>query len=168
MCDIYSNTSEYSSLAAGAGSKVVSFHADDDLVTQAYLRFAAINADVLPLVMDFRNPSPGYGICNKFAAPATARLACDMVLALDCIPHFVFNYRLGLSQIAAGLAAFAKKWVLVAFDPAQDKLQQDGYAEYFAWYRVENFTKALQNVFPRVELVTSEPHPIFLCHAGNT
>jgi hypothetical protein len=166
VCDVYSENTTYSKLAVKSASTVISFHANEATVTRAYSEFSADGVSVLPLVMDFRNPSPGYGIRNKFALPAAERLSCDLVLALDCMEAFVFDYNLNFAPIAEGLATFAKKWVLIAFNPAEHRLKDEHRSQFFEWYNIENFIKALHRTFAHVEPITSGATPVYLCHVN--
>src|SRR5207248_3355832 len=107
LLDIGSNRGWYAQLAALRGSRVVAFDADEPCVTQLYQDSKERSLPILPLIMDFKNPSPGYGVCNQWLAPATERLRCDMVLGLALVHHLAFKQQLNFEQIVDGLAIFS-------------------------------------------------------------
>jgi SAM-dependent methyltransferase len=165
VLDIGSNRGWYSQLATLQGSRVVAFDVDEGCITQLYYDSKEKNLPILPLVMDFRNPSPGYGLCNQWLAPATERLKCDMVLALALIHHLVFKQHLNFDQIINGLSIFSKRWLLVEFIPRDDRYVREWWSERFSWYTLDNFISALKKQFHNVRILPSYPEPrvLLLC-----
>src|SRR6185503_471665 len=104
VLDIGSGQAWYSQLAASLGSNVVALDMNDQLVARCYREAKSKNLPILPLVMNIRFPSPGYGLCNKEVAPAFQRLRCDMVLALGLVHLLVFKYYVPFEQIVETLA----------------------------------------------------------------
>ena len=92
---------------------------------------------MLPLVVDFVDPTPRRGIEGHWQLAATDRLRADAVVSLD-------HGRMGISpdQRAAGLAAFANR--LLVAGCASDELA--------------DFERALATRFARVRVVTSGAH----------
>jgi SAM-dependent methyltransferase len=165
VLDIGSNRGWYSQLAALQGSQVVAFDVDEACITQLYYDAKEKSLSILPLVMDFRNPSPGYGLCNQWLIPATERLKCDMVLALALVHHLVFKQRLNFDQIVDGLSVFSKRWLLVEFIPRDDRYVSEWWSEKFSWYTLDNFIDALKKRFHDVRILPSYPEPrvLLLC-----
>jgi len=165
VLDIGSNQGWYSQLAALRGSQVVAFDVDEACITQLYYDTKEKSLPILPLVMDFRNPSPGYGLCNQWLAPATERLKCDMVLALALVHHLVFKQHLNFDQIIDGLSIFPKRWLLVEFIPRDDRYVREWWSEKFSWYTLDNFVGALKRRFHDVKILPSYPEPrvLLLC-----
>jgi len=159
VLDIGSNRGWYSQLAALQGSQVVAFDVDESCVTQLYRDTKEKSLPIIPLVMDFRNPSPGYGLCNKLLAPATERLKCDMVIALALVHHLVFKQHLNFDQITDGLSIFTKRRLLVEFIPHNDKYVREWWSEKFSWYVLDNFISALRKRFRDVKVLPSYPEP---------
>jgi hypothetical protein len=153
----------YGTLAAKAGARTVAVSVDEAHVEDLYGQARRDGLDVLPLVMDFRAPSPGYGLCGQTSAPATERLGCDLVVALDVTHHLGVRYRLNFDQIARGLATFAAKGVLVDFVEGEHPATRAYWSADFAWYTRENFEAALRRRFGRVEAIAGPPRPTFLC-----
>jgi SAM-dependent methyltransferase len=165
VLDIGSNIGWYSRLAASSGAQVVSLDRDESCIAQLYSEAKKNNLPILPLVMDFRNPSPGYGLCNKWFAPAAQRLKCDLVLALALVHHLVFKEGLNFDQISDALNIFSKKWLLVEFIPQDDQCVKEWQPREYTWYDLDNFCLALRKYFGRIEVMPSDPSPrkLLLC-----
>jgi hypothetical protein len=165
VMDLGSDTGWYSQLCASLGSRVIAIDIDEQKVTQCYRDGAANNLSVLPLVMNFRNPSPGYGICNRTVAPATKRLPCELVMAFGLIHLLVFEQLVTLTQIAETLALFAQKWLLVEFYQPQDSELSPANINDYPEYTLENFCSILQQWFATVKIIPSdrESRVLLLC-----
>jgi len=165
VLDVAANRGWYAQLAAELGSEVVAFDVDEPCVNQLFLDAHRAKRSILPLVMDFRNPSPGYGLCHQWFAPATQRLRCDMVMALAITHHLVFKQHLTFEQIVQGLAMLTTRWLLVEFIPAEDQYVREWGSVRNAWYTLEGFKAALERTFRHVNLYLSAPEPrvLLLC-----
>jgi hypothetical protein len=165
LLDIGSNRGWYAQLAASIGINTVAFDTDETAINRFYCDVKQQNAPILPLVMDFRNPSPGYGVRNEMVAPAVARLNCDMVLALALVHHLVFKQYARFDQIVSGLDSFAKRWVVVEFIPKEDQFVSKWWSPQYTWYTLENFMNALTRCFRKLTILPSDPQPrvLVLC-----
>jgi hypothetical protein len=87
------------------GAEVIPSDIDETCVNRLYWRLRQGNARVLPLVLDLKDPSPGYVVDNRWFPPATEWLQSDLVLALD-MPHHIAlaGFRLGFDQVVRSLA----------------------------------------------------------------
>ena len=157
VLDIGSNRGWYSQLAALLGSQVVALDVDEGCITQLYYDTKVKRLPIIPLVMNFKRPSPGYGLCNQQRAPATERLKCDMVLALALVHHLVFKQHLNFDQIVDGLSIFSKRWLLVEFIPPDDRYVREWWSEKFSWYTLDNFISALKRRFHNLRILPSYP-----------
>jgi hypothetical protein len=146
------------------GSYVIATDIYETCINRLYLNDQARTHHILPLALDFRNPTPAYGIDLRCSA-ATERLRCDMVIGLAIVHHLVFKQKLRFDAIVGGLSSFADKWLLVEFIPREDKYVSEWYNDSFSWYTVDNFTKELQKHFSKLEQLPSNPEPrvMFLC-----
>lgn len=165
VLDIGSNSGWYALYAASRGAKVVAFDNDATCINELFVRARALAADVQPLVLSFVNPSPRYGSGEGFMAAAADRLGADTVLALALVHHLVFRMHLTFPQIAAGLAAYTKKHLIVEFPPADDLHVRQWMSARYAWYTLENLRVALQPYYARIHIVASDPAPrmILVC-----
>ena len=163
VLDVGSNRGWYSQLAASLGSQVVSFDVDEPSISMLYREAQQKKMPILPLIMDFRNPSPGYGLCNQTFPPATQRLKCDLVIAAALVHHLVFRQYLHFEQIVSGLSLFAKQWLLVEFIPKEDVYVSKWWTQKYSWYTLDNFILTLKKEFPCVQVYPSSPEPrVFL------
>lgn len=164
LLDIGSNTGWFSKLAALQGCRVIAIDNDETCINKLFLNEEAHRLSILPLAIDFRNPTLAYGIELR-CAPATERLRCEMVLGLAIVHHLVFWQKLRFDTIVESLAAFTEKWLLVEFIPHGDKYVREWYNDSFAWYTIDNFVKELQKHFRKIEKLPSSPEPrlMFLC-----
>lgn len=165
VLDIGSNRGWYSQLAALLGSTVVAFDVDEICVAQLYHDARDRHLQILPLVMDFRNPSPGYGLCNSWLTPATQRLRCDMVLALALVHHLVFKQHLNFEQIVEGLSIFSNRYLLLEFVPREDQYVREWWTGDYSWYTQDNLMTTLRQRFHSVKVYPSYPAPrvLLLC-----
>jgi hypothetical protein len=165
VLDVASNEGWYSHLAAELGSSVVAFDVDEATATNLYRRNKGARLPILQLVMDVRNPSPGFGLCNLAYPPAIQRLSCEMVLALALIHHLVFKQHLHFEHIAQTLGAFSKKWLLLEFIPVEDQFVRLWSPEKYPWYNRDNLMAALMKYFRTIHVLPSAPEPrvLLLC-----
>jgi SAM-dependent methyltransferase len=159
VLDIASNRGWFSQIAARQGAQVVAFDIDEPSISKLYRDLRGTDTTILPLVMDFENPSPAEGICYQWMPAATERYRCEMVLAIALVHHLVFKAFLPFEQIAAGLSSFTEKTLLVEFIPHDDIHVSRWWNESYAWYTLENFQAALRNHFSQIEILPSAPHP---------
>ena len=102
--------SAIAALAGRAGRQVVAMAREPAAVDA---QFQAAEKGVLPVWMDIRYPTPGFGISSHELQPATERLACDAVVATGCVHRFAFENRLPAEHIATLFSDFAKKLLVV-------------------------------------------------------
>jgi hypothetical protein len=162
VLDIGSNRGWYALLAAAGGARVVAFDNDAACINQLFADAVARGLDVQPLVMSCLNPSPRLGLGEGVMESASERLDCDLVLALAMVHHMVFKMHLNFEQIAAGLAAYTRKTLVVEYPPRDDVHVSQWMTAGHAWYTEENFTAALRRHFPRITTVASHPSPRIL------
>jgi hypothetical protein len=80
--DLGANTGRFSRIAAQTGCRVVAMDADVAAVEDHYQKQIDESLNILPLVMDLTNPSPGIGWKNCERMSLTQRGPGDAVLAL--------------------------------------------------------------------------------------
>lgn len=164
LLDIGSNTGWFSKLAAQNGSKVIAFDNDEPSINKLFLNKGARNLNILPLSMDFRFPTPAYGLGLR-CIDATVRFQTEMVFALAVVHHLVFKQHASFKTIADNLSSYTTRWLLVEFIPKEDKYVSKWYNENYSWYNLDNFIVALRNHFTEIETLPSNPEPrvILLC-----
>ncbi len=99
--DLGANTGVFSRLAADRGIHTVAFDIDPAAVEKNYLTARETGEkDILPLLLDLSNPSPGIGWKNEERASLIERGPTDVVLALALIHHLAIANNLPFSKIA--------------------------------------------------------------------
>ena len=160
MTDVAGNVGYYSKIAAALGVSCISLDFDEIHVSRL---FRSLEADppaspILPAVMDFTNPSAGYGIGNDWFPRAEERLRSELVIALAVEHHLYFGrHKLTFDEIARGLARFTTRFALVEFEPdSTGELCNRWRPEEKDRYSAHHFATALANHFRQV-LILSAP-----------
>jgi hypothetical protein len=165
VLNIGSNTGWYAKLVAANGSRVVCFDKSVTRVNQLYCDAREGRLAILPLVMDFTDPTPSRGLSSHWAVAATERFPCEMVLALSLVSQIVSKRYLNFEQIVGGLALFSKRWLVVEFVPAETTDSSRSQPRIPSSYKLDNFIDALRKQFRSVHLRPShpEPHVLLFC-----
>lgn len=160
--DLGGNIGTFSRIAAAAGAYTVSFDIDPACVELNYLRVrAGKEENLLPLLLDLTNPSPGAGWENKERMTLFERGPADAVLALALIHHLAIGNNVPLDK-AARFFARAGRSLLIEFVPKSDSQVRRLLVtreDIFEAYTREGFERAFGEVFTikrRVPLSGSE------------
>ena len=124
--DLGANTGEFSEIAASRGAFVVSIDGDPACTEFLYRKTSAGKEgrmNILPLVMDLANPSPGLGWDGRERFSLRDRGPADLVMALALIHHLVLSSCVPLEMVARWLSGLAEH-VLVEFIPPDDPMVQ--------------------------------------------
>jgi ribosomal protein L11 methylase PrmA len=134
--DLGANRGQFSLIAAESADQVVAIDFDEAAVGALYERLRGKAKNVLPLVIDFLNPSPGQGWAGVERQSLTARSRADAFLCLALIHHLSISGNVPFSLIASWLASIATSGV-VEFVPKDDPMvkrllltRRDVYADY--------------------------------------
>lgn len=148
--DLGGNVGTFSRAAAFAGAYTVSFDIDPACVERSYLRVRAEKEpNLLPLLMDLTNPSPGAGWENMERLTLLERGPADAVLALALIHHLAIGNNVPLVK-AARFFARAGRSLLIEFVPKSDsqvKRLLVTREDIFDGYTREGFEQAFGEVF---------------------
>lgn len=157
VLDVGCNTGEFSIAAAKAGASVVSFDNDETCIERLARQADELKLRILPLVMDFSNPTPSFGWSAQQFPAAPERFKSEMVMALALIHHLVFHQRQSFERIIEGLLLYSDKWVVIEFVDISDSYIQRWSVpfEKYDWYTRDNFESSLKINFKSVELVGS-------------
>jgi len=168
VLDVGCNTGEFSVVAAKAGASVVSFDNDETCVEKLARRADESGLHILPLVMDFSNPTPSFGWSAQQFPVASKRFKSEMVMALALIHHLVFHQRQSFDRIIDGLLQYTDKWLIIEYVDIQDSYIQRWSINFerFAWYTRVNFETALKKQFKTVEFIGSvtETRHLYVCN----
>ena len=115
--DIGCNTGAYSRLAAEHADYVLALDADPVVIESLYQALRQEGrADILPLVADVADPSPGLGWRGRERRPLADRGAPDLMLCLALAHHVVIGRNVPLADFIAWLAEFDADVVLEFVD----------------------------------------------------
>lgn len=120
--DLGANTGRFSRVAADAGAHVVAWDVDEGAVEAAWRGgglTTSAGGEILPLVLDLANPSPGVGWANTERTALADRGPVDLVLALALVHHLAIGNNVPLPQVAEVLASLGRRAV-VEFVPKGD------------------------------------------------
>jgi hypothetical protein len=118
--DLGANVGIFSRLASDRGIPTVSFDVDTAAVEKNYLDSVARGeTNILPLVLDLTNPSPGIGWENKERMSLKERGPADVVLALALVHHLAISNNVPFSKIAGFLSDIGHR-LIVEFIPKSD------------------------------------------------
>ncbi|MGI9307841.1 MAG: SAM-dependent methyltransferase [Gammaproteobacteria bacterium] len=118
--DLGGNTGRFTRIAVKAGAKGVCFDIDPGCVESNY-RYAKANneTDILPLLLDLTNPSPGIGWANHERYSLLERGPVDLILALGLIHHLVIANNVPFLKVAKMLGRLCEHLV-IEFVPRGD------------------------------------------------
>ena len=135
--DLGGNTGAFARIASARGTPTVCFDADPGCVERNYAAIAAEReTNLLPLVMDLSNPSPGVGVANRERSSLAERGPADMALALALVHHLAIGNNVPLDLLADDLRGLCT-WLAIEFVPKTDPqvesmlaLREDVFDDY--------------------------------------
>lgn len=122
VLDIGANIGWFSLMFARHGASVISLERDEECINQLYSYVHKEHLDVLPLVMDIRQPAPQYELNIGTVLAATERCKSELVMALAVIHHMVGEQGMTLEHLVYILDTFTEKYLLVEFVPKNEAL----------------------------------------------
>jgi len=118
--DLGANTGMFSAIAAELGARVASWDIDPAAVERHYRTVRSQeHANVLPLVQDLTQPSPGIGWANEERRSFAERSDAVAVMALALIHHLAIGSNIPLSRVAEVFSRLAAA-AIVEFVPKSD------------------------------------------------
>ena len=147
--DLGANTGRFASIAAETGVTAVAWDLDAGAVERAWQRVSAsppTTGDVVPLVQDLANPSPGLGWAHAERPSLADRGPVDLVFALALVHHLAIGNNVPLGDVITELAGFGDH-LLVEWVPKDDPKVRVLLAtreDVFTSYTREDFDAALE------------------------
>jgi len=105
--------------------------------------------NILPLVADLTNPSPGIGWMNEERESLIDRGPCDVAFALALVHHLAISNNLPFTNIADFFNKICR-WLIIEFVPKKDsqiKKMLINREDVFENYNQANFEKYFSNDF---------------------
>lgn len=163
ILDMGSNRGWFAQLAARRGASALAADLDEPALGKCYLDAKQSQLPLLPVLLDFRNPTPGFGVANEWFAPATERLQVELAAGLALVHHFVFKQGLTFEAIIRGLSAFTKRHLVVEFIGPEDRFVRDWWSANYDWYTFENFLRILRQEYQAIkEYPSNMDHRVLL------
>jgi hypothetical protein len=148
--DLGANTGEFSRLAAVKGALTVAFDIDPAAVEQNYQKVKNNQETrILPLVMDFTNPSPALGWHNHERQSLLERSPADVLMALALIHHLTISNNVPLPMLADYLHHLGHR-LIIEWVPKDDSQVQKLLAsrkDIFPTYHQAGFEAAFDEFF---------------------
>jgi SAM-dependent methyltransferase len=148
--DLGSNTGTFSRIAAEHATYVVAVDADQLSVERLYQSLKASGpANVLPLVGNVADPSPGLGWLGKERQPLPDRSRPDLVLCLALVHHVALSANVPLGEFISWLAALGTDVVIefVSKDDAMSQRLLRNKEDVFPDYTQPSFEAHLERQF---------------------
>ncbi len=144
--DLGCNTGNFSKamLENGAGY-VVGFDFDQGAIEALFMRAREEKLNLLPLLLDAANPSPGQGWNESERMSLSRRATADAVVALAFIHHLAIGKNIPLDRLVDWITGFAPDGV-IEFVPKSDPMVGELLAlrkDIFPNYTEEKFREAL-------------------------
>ena len=118
--DLGANTGEFSRLASEKGIFTVAFDIDPGAVTKNYIKARQErDTQLLPLIMDLTNPSPGLGWGHQERKALISRGPVDLVLALALVHHLAISNNVPFEKMAS-LFRKIGTYLIIEFIPKSD------------------------------------------------
>ena len=116
--DLGCNTGNYSRMAVKHADYVLALDADHVVVEHLYRELHAGGpANILPLVADVADPSPGLGWRGRERLPLADRGAPELIMCLALMHHLVIGRNIPLDEFVAWLAQFGAEVILEFVGP---------------------------------------------------
>lgn len=148
--DLGANTGLFSRLASEKGFPTVAFDIDPAAVERNYLECKTNReGNLLPLLLDLTNPSPGIGWGNRERLSLIERGPADAVLSLAMIHHLAISNNVPLNQLALFFRELCS-WLIIEFIPKSDSQVQrllTTRADIFPNYTFEEFERIFTKYF---------------------
>lgn len=154
--DLGANNGEFSRLASDRGIFTVAFDVDPNAISKAYIQVRTNREkNLLPLVMDLTNPSPGLGWGHQERKSLLDRGPVDMALALALVHHLAISNNVPLPKLAQFFSDLCE-FLVIEFVPKSDSQVQrllTSRLDIFDDYTVEGFEAAFKTQFDILEKV---------------
>ncbi|MEA2498843.1 MAG: hypothetical protein QOH26_1248 [Actinomycetota bacterium] len=165
--DLGANTGLFSRIAAAQGVKTIAFEMDPACVEESYRRVKADKEEnVLPLVCDLTNPSPGLGWANEERMTLQERGPADLLLALALIHHLAIANNVPLTKIADYFASLGSRLIIEFVPKSDEKVRHllSSREDVFPDYTRDGFERAFKESFEteRVEEIKGSERVLYL------
>jgi len=148
--DLGANTGRFSRLASERGIPTVSFDIDPAAVEKNYLQVKMEGErNLLPLLSDLTNPSPGIGWENRERMSLSERAPVHTVMALALVHHLAISNNLPFENIARYFVHLADNLIIefVSKSDSQVRRLLASREDIFDRYNREDFEKTFERYY---------------------
>ena len=148
--DLGCNTGDFSKIAARSANYVVAMDADElaiDLLYRALARDGPSN--ILPIVINLVDPSPGLGWRNQERSPILSRGTPDLILSLALVHHLVIGANIPMTDLLHWYSQTCDRLVIefiIKDDPMVQQLLMNKIDNYED-YEIDFFERTLDRFF---------------------
>jgi ribosomal protein L11 methylase PrmA len=146
--DLGANDGTFSRIASDKGLHTISFDIDPAAVEKSYLRcMKNSETNILPLLLDLTNPSPGIGWENQERMSLLNRSPVDAAFALALIHHLAISNNLPFNKIAIFFKNICKSLIIEYVSKSDSQVQkllstrEDIFPDYTKSIFESNFEK---------------------------
>lgn len=148
--DIGANTGNFSRITSDKEIFTVAFDIDPGAVAKNYLNVRKDHErNLLPLVMDLTNPSPGIGWAHKEREALMERGPVDLIMALALVHHLTITNNVPFTKQAEFLKELCT-YLIIEFVPKSDsqvKRLLSSRRDIFDDYTTEGFEETFEEYF---------------------
>jgi hypothetical protein len=169
--DLGANTGVFSTIAAERGIRTMAFDIDPAAVEIGYRRCKENRQEnIMPLLLDLTNPSPGIGWANRERDSLLDRRSNAVVFALALIHHLAISNNIPLTKIAEFLSDICS-FLIIEFVPKSDSQVKKLLCtreDVFPDYTLETFEKVFLDYFKILKSVnvSGTERTLFLMQNG--
>jgi ribosomal protein L11 methylase PrmA len=166
--DLGANVGLFSRIPARQAILTIAFDLDAGAVEKNYLECRAhVEKNIIPLVLDLTNPSPGLGWSGGERPSIFERGPADTVFALALIHHMVIANNIPFDRIAQMFNQICSRALIIEFVPGDDSQVQRllmNREDIFSDYGREKFEQAFGCYFiiQRKEQITDSKRILYL------
>lgn len=150
VLDCAANKGYYAEMAARLGASVAAFDYEEFCVDACQKLAQTKDLDITPVVMDFKLPTPNYGI-GLCGGSAFDRFQSDIVLALGLAHHLCITQGLPVKAFCDICLRYANKGVLLEYVDPSDKHVMSWNMPIPRDYSLEGFIKYFHSRFPKIK-----------------
>jgi len=150
LWDIGANEGLFSRIASNKGIYTISLDIDYSAVEKNYLRIIQKGeTNILPLLLDLTNPSPGMGWENRERMAILDRGPADTVFALALIHHLAISNNLPFGKIASFFSQCCSNLILEFVPKSDSQVQRllSTREDIFYNYNRQHFEKEFGRYF---------------------
>ncbi|MBP5181570.1 MAG: class I SAM-dependent methyltransferase [Lentisphaeria bacterium] len=150
VVDLGANTGIFSEIAAKYSRRVIAADSDPAALEQLYETAKAEKRNILPVLQDLNDPSPGIGMFNQERSSFFSRVRGDLVMGLALIHHLHISGNWPVESIVKLFADMTGQAAVVEFVPREDpqvKKLLRSREDIFEDWTLENVTAAFRKRF---------------------